>query len=134
MSVEIDLLGGAERKRPRVRGFVEWSPRVETLALIDQVRDVLREYAPYLPLTLRQIFYRLVDAHGYEKTEQAYGRLGEHLNRARRAHMIPMSVIRDDGGTTLKQFSYRDASSFIDTMRMLAERMELDHSAGQRSR
>jgi hypothetical protein len=106
-----DLLGGAKRIRTRTRGFAPWSPRQETLFLIDQVRDVLREYAPYLPLTLRQIFYRLVGAHRYEKTEQAYDRLGEHLNRARRARMIPMSEIRDDGGTVIKPNSWRSSVS-----------------------
>jgi hypothetical protein len=134
MTAGIDLLGGAERKRTRVRGFAPWSPREETLYLINQVRDVLREYAPYLPLTLRQIFYRLVGAHGYEKTEQAYDRLGEHLNRARRAEMIPMSSIRDDGGTVIKPICYRDASDFLATVRRAAEGFRLDRSAGQKTR
>ena len=34
--------------------------------------------ADHLSLTIRQIFYRLVGAHGYEKTEQAYDRLIEY--------------------------------------------------------
>src|SRR5262245_31244272 len=91
------LLGGVQRVRTRVRGFAPWSPEKATLALLDQVRGVLDEYAAHLPLTIRQIFYRLVGAHDYEKTERAYQRLAEHLNRARRARSIPMDVIRDDG-------------------------------------
>src|SRR5262245_43057447 len=135
MSAEIAyLLGGAERKRTRVRGFAPWSPQKETLHLINQVKDVLREYSPYLPLTLRQIFYRLVGAHGYEKSEQEYERLGEHLNRARRAKMIPMSAIRDDGGTTIKPICYRDISDFLDTVRSAAENYKLDHTDGQKTR
>ena len=134
MTDMLDLLGGAKRVRTRVRGFAPWSPKEETLHLIGQVREVLREYAPYLPLTLRQIFYRLVGAHDYEKTEQGYERLGEHLNRARRARMIPMSAIRDDGTTSIKQFSYSGASGFIDSVRYRAAKMELDHSAGQQTR
>ena len=90
------LLGGAFRVRTRVRGSASWSPKADTLALLDQVRGVLDEYEDYLPLAIRQIFYRLVGAHGYEKTEQAYGRLCEHLNRARRSRLISMDVIRDD--------------------------------------
>src|SRR6266568_9278170 len=43
------------------------------------------------------MFYRLVGAYHYDKTEQAYSRLGEALNRARRAGMIPWAAIRDDG-------------------------------------
>jgi hypothetical protein len=69
-----DLLGGAQRKRVRVRGFAPWVPRGHTLRLLDQVRAVLGEYEDYLPLTIRQIFYRLVGAHNYEKEERAYER------------------------------------------------------------
>ena len=93
-----DLLGGAIRGKTRPRGFVDWKPQAATLALLDQVRGVLDEYADYLPLTVRQVFYRLVGAHGYDKTERAYERLGEALNRARRAELIDMDAIRDGGG------------------------------------
>jgi hypothetical protein len=81
----------------RVRGLAEWRPHPRTVALLDQVRTILAEYAEHLPLTLRQVFYRLVGAHDYDKTEQAYARLGEALNRARRAGVIPWTAIRDDG-------------------------------------
>jgi hypothetical protein len=79
MSEVLDLLGGAQRIKTRVRGFAPWSPRAETQVLLDQVRAVLGEYEDYLPLTIRQIFYRLVGAYEYEKTERAYERLCEHL-------------------------------------------------------
>jgi len=87
-----ELFGGAGRTRTRPRGFASWSPRQETLELLARVNAVLGEYQDHLPLTLRQIFYRLVGAHGYEKTEQAYARLGEHLVRA------PPRPSRPDGG------------------------------------
>src|SRR5215475_3008603 len=92
------LLGGARRVRTRVRGFAPWAPRGTTLELLEQVRGVLDEYEDYLPLTIRQIFYRLVGAHDHEKTERSYQRLCEHINRARRARIISMDLIRDDGG------------------------------------
>src|SRR5262249_22871521 len=69
------LLGGVQRVRTRVRGFAPWSPEKATLALLDQVQGILDEYVDHLPLTIRQIFYRLVGAHDYEKTERAYQRL-----------------------------------------------------------
>ena len=75
MSASLDLLGGATRVKTRVRGFAPWSPQAATLELLEQVRAVLDEYEDYLPLTIRQIFYRLVGAHNYDKTEQAYDRL-----------------------------------------------------------
>src|SRR4030095_16485262 len=102
MSDALDLLGGAERRSTRPRGFVDWSPRIETQHLINQVKAVLKEYAPYLPLTIRQVLYRLVGAHDYAKTQQGYEKLCEHLNRARRARIIDMDAIRDDGSTTIE--------------------------------
>ena len=62
-----------------------------------QIENVLEEYKDHLPLTVRQIFYRLVGEYGYEKDERAYGRLAETLVRARRSKRIPFSAIRDDG-------------------------------------
>jgi hypothetical protein len=82
--------------RTRPRGFAPWSPKPATLLLVDQVQEVLREYRAFLPMTARQIFYRLVGAHGYPKDEAAYARLIEMLSRARRARLIPMESIRDD--------------------------------------
>jgi hypothetical protein len=132
--LQLDLLGGAKRVRTRVRGFAPWSPQPETRALLDQVLAVLREYAEYLPLTLRQIFYRLVGAHSYEKTERAYERLGEHLNRARRARIIPMDAIRDDGGTVITPHCYSSREDFLGTMLYSAEHFRLDRTAGQDTR
>jgi hypothetical protein len=129
-----DLLGGAERVRPRARGFADWSPRAETLALLARVNAVLGEYADHLPLTLRQIFYRLVGAHGYEKTEQAYERLGEHLVRARRARLIQMDAIRDDGGTVMRPTMWESAEEYLAAVRARAGRLMLDRTAGQKTR
>ena len=134
MSASLDLLGGATRVKTRVRGFAPWSPQAATLELLEQVRAVLDEYEDYLPLTIRQIFYRLVGAHNYDKTEQAYDRLCEHLNRARRAHVTPMDVIRDDGGTIIAPRSWDTAEHFWRAVRGTAERFTLDRSAGQKAR
>lgn len=43
---------------------------------------------PNRPLTVRQIFYRLVGTAGYDKAELAYDRLCVHLVKARRAGII----------------------------------------------
>jgi hypothetical protein len=134
MSEVLDLLGGAQRIKTRVRGFAPWTPRAETQALLDQVRGVLDEYEDYLPLTIRQIFYRLVGAHEYEKTERAYERLIEHLNRARRARIIPMAAIRDDGGTIIKPHFWSSAEELTETFRAAAARFRLDRTEGQEKR
>jgi hypothetical protein len=76
-------------------------PHAGTVVLLDQVRSVLDEYLEHLPLTVRQVFYRLVGVYEYDKTEKAYARLAECLNRARRAGVISWDVIRDDGPVIL---------------------------------
>lgn len=81
----------------RPKGYAAWNASPASLAVVRDVRSVLDEYRDHLPLTVRQIFYRLVGQYGYEKTERAYSRLAEYLVRARRAQMIPFSAIRDDG-------------------------------------
>ncbi|HTA99827.1 MAG TPA: hypothetical protein VK804_05055 [Bradyrhizobium sp.] len=127
--MSVDLLGGAERGRTRPRGFTDWNPNGVSLALLAQVREVLLEY--YLPLTLRQVYYRLVGAHGYPKDDRAYGRLGEMLNRARGAKLIPVNAIRDGGGTRIDPESWRDAEQYLHAVRSQASTLQLDRTEGQ---
>ena len=68
----------------------------------------MTDYRAHLPLTLRQVFYRLVGAHGYAKTETAYSNLGDTLNWARRARMIEMDAIRDDGLIRRDPLAWKD--------------------------
>jgi hypothetical protein len=131
---EDDILGGAQRGRIRPRGFVPWRLDVTTQALLDQVLAVLAEYAAHLPLTIRQIFYRLVAAHDFPKTEGDYKRLCRVLNRARRAKLISMDDIRDDGGTILKPYTYGGAEDFLATTRLHAQDLQLDRTLGQPER
>jgi hypothetical protein len=95
---------------------------------------VLADYAAQLPLTIRQIFYRLVGADGYEKTEQAYKRLGELLNKARRARLIDMDAIRDDGFTSQLTTFFANAEAFINNAIAWAEELRLDRQKGQARR
>ena len=139
MTAATELLGGARRIKTRPRGFAPWSPEKATLVLLDQVRGVLDEYVDHLPLTIRQIFYyRLVGAYEYEKSDRAYQRLIEHLNRARRsrnrAHNIPMDVIRDDTGIVSEPDHWENAEQFMATIRAMAKGFTLDHSIGQATR
>lgn len=116
----------------RVRGFAPWNPRTETLDLLDTVREILVEYSAQLPLTNRQIFYRLVGAYGYDKTEQAYGRLCEILNRARRARIIPFDSIRDDGTMALADGNWwRSPSQYWRSIRYWADNYKHHPADGQ---
>ena len=117
----------AERKTTRPRGFIEnYSPHEKTRQLIALVLAVLDEYADQLPLTLRQIFYRLVARHGFAKTEKDYKRLGEHLGNARRGGLVAFDAIRDD---TFYQGQFTGYESRADFLRIVvsgAENFPLD--------
>lgn len=80
----------------RVKGFAPWNPQGKTLAMLDDVDAVLIEYREHLPLTIRQVFYRLV-AKAYPKSERFYDSLQEAIGRARRSGRIAFADIRDDG-------------------------------------
>jgi hypothetical protein len=97
-------------KRPK--GYAPWRPQKKTARLIMQVKEILKEYEDHLPLTNRQIFYRLVAAYGYPKTERFANRLNDHLTRARRSKKIPFDVIRDDGISIMDHAHYADENAF----------------------
>lgn len=114
-------ISGRTYTRTRVRGFADWNPRPHVQDLVDRALGVLDENRDFLPMTARQIFYRLVGAHGYAKDEKAYARLLEALNRARRARVIPMDAIRDDGGTEVGVSGWDDPGQFWRSVRSAAE-------------
>jgi hypothetical protein len=120
-------------KTLRPRGFKDWTPDPESAALIANVQAILAHYASLglLPLTLRQIFYRLVGQYGYDKSEKAYKSLGEKLNRARRARMISFTSIRDDGNTESSNFWYSSEAGFHRTIERAIKNFTLDQQNGQ---
>ncbi|KIN72566.1 hypothetical protein [Sulfitobacter guttiformis] len=105
------------------RGYItSYNPMAKTQILLDQAQLVLDEYRQYWPLTIRQIFYRMVGAHGYDKSEAAYNRLCHHLANARRARIIPFDAIRDDGVTTYRRDHFDDRDDFLSHVRRMGER------------
>jgi hypothetical protein len=101
-----------EKTHKRPKGYAAWRPHKKTARLIMQVKEILKEYEDHLPLTNRQIFYRLVAAYGYPKTENFAKNLNDHLTRARRAKQIPFESIRDDGISVMAQAHYADENAF----------------------
>lgn len=115
----------------RPRGFVQWTPQASTRPLLSAVHQVLDTYRDHLPLTARQVYYRLVSLGALEKTEQAYKRLGEVLNRARRSDLVPMAAIRDDGAVAVGLDRYRSGEHFLQACADWASVFELDLLQGQ---
>ena len=86
--------------KPAILGFISYQPRKTTQRILDHIQEVLDTFADNLPLTLRQIYYRLVATHDhYPKSDAFYQKLSTILSRARRAGLIDWNAIRDDGVT-----------------------------------
>jgi hypothetical protein len=96
-----------------------------------QVQAILDEYSSELPLTARQIFYRLVGKYGYPKTEGAYESLTNFLVRARRCRMIPFDSIRDDGASVLQDKFYNGEEDFYGHIQDQAKAYKRDKLANQ---
>lgn len=110
-------------KRPR--GFLaSYNPRGKADLLL-AVEAVLAEYQDQLPLTARQIFYRLVGAYGYEKTERSYQRLCEMLVLARRGRRIPFESIRDDGPAVVQPNLWQSGADWLTAIQRSANEVRL---------
>ena len=118
-------------RRTRPRGFTPYNPKPDALALIEAARGVLDEYRDHLPMTARQVYYRIVSAGVIGKTERDYNRLCEVLGRARRARLLPMGAFRDDGFRHGAPPGWDDADAVLDAVRSTVDRFTLDRQAGQ---
>jgi hypothetical protein len=67
-------------------------------------------------------------------TATAYDRLGETLNKARRARLIDMAAIRDDGFTVSGGPGWDNVEQFLESLARQARYLELDRQRGQRRR
>lgn len=115
-----------------VRGYAPYDPKPEAIHWINRTNEVLREYKDYWPLSVRQLFYRLVADHSYEKSETAYGRLTQIISRGRRAGYIPWDGVRDGGlGRSVDPTYFDSGEDFYEQVRKAAETMKLDRQDGQ---
>lgn len=116
----------------RPKGYMDsWDPQPAAALLIHQTNEVLNEYRSYGPMTVRQIFYRLVGNYDYDKTERAYKRLAEVLVKARRAQLVRFGDIRDSGTESAGGGGYDDRAQFWRGVRYSADSFELDRQLEQ---
>ena len=118
----------------RPRGYVVWQPNDASRALLAAAGAVLEEYADYWPLSARQVFYRLVAAHGLDKTEASYDRVLNVLQRARRAELVAWDAIRDDGFSRSTPAGWSSKAAVLAAIRSTAENFTLDRQRGQAQR
>jgi hypothetical protein len=86
----------ADTKRPA--GYISsWRPHRKSQIMLGQVQQILEEYAAHLPITARQVYYRMIGGYRHPKGAKFQQALGDLLTNARRAGEIPFESIRDDG-------------------------------------
>jgi hypothetical protein len=119
---------------PAILGLAAYRPRAQRRLLLDHVREVLLTYTSHLPLTVRQVYYRLVATHAeYPKTQGLYkDTIVDCLSRARRGGLIPWDAIRDDAvAVETVGGGYDGLCDFADTLRWQAENYTRDKRFGQ---
>jgi hypothetical protein len=114
------------------RGYIDdWQPHKKTQVMLSRVQDVLEEYREQLPLTNRQIYYRMIGRFSYPKGEQFERSLYGMLAKARRAGAIAFDDIRDDGITGFSPGGYGGVDDFLERWRFDATRYYRDVSEDQ---
>ncbi len=89
--------------------------RPQTLALIEKVQQLIEEYS--LPLTVRQIYYRVVSLQIIENSTKSYKNFDNKLVIAREEHFIPYSAIIDRTRQVIKSSSWSSPKEFFDTVK-----------------
>lgn len=102
-------------------GFKIYTPQNKTQQMFNDVNAILEEYKDQLPLTIRQVFYRLVAKYGFQKTESAYTILQTRLGQARRGNLIPMEALRDDGENWIEPYGYSNSAEAVQSARNTLE-------------
>lgn len=87
----------------------------KTLELLKTVREILAEYD--FPVTIRQVFYRLVAAHVIENTSNAYTNLDKHLVNARNEGLIDPDDFEDPTRAPWRPECFVDLSQYKEEVR-----------------
>ena len=80
----------------------------------DYVVGVVNEIKDYWPLTLRQIYYRLVAAGHIENTRSKYNDLSKLIKQMRIDEHLPWQVLTDRNRRVSDKRGFEDHSEFID--------------------
>lgn len=88
--------------------------RSKNRALIGKAIELLEAERP---MTLRQLYYRLISAGALKNKQAEYQRLGAVMTRVREAGDVPRNWLVDHTRATLKPSSWSGLADFADTVR-----------------
>jgi hypothetical protein len=143
-----------------IHGYQKYNPKGYSRSVIMAAKKILAEYKAWeSPMTVRQVFYRLVAEYSYDKTENAYGSLIGYIARSRRAYqrrvidlleegrfdtfaeaareaihehtLIPFSWIRDERGKSHEVTSFETVDEFSETVDTWVDQIQKDRQADQ---
>lgn len=84
----------------------------KTLELLDEIRAILQQYAG-VPITVRQMFYRLVAANIIENNQRQYVRVSRVLTKARKFGYISPRAFVDRTRETYRESCWADLPEFL---------------------
>lgn len=99
--------------------------RVESLAVIELVIDILDDYAAQgYTLTLRQVYYQLVARGHVPNSLESYKRIGNLVNEGRLAGLIDWARIEDRARETVTPVHWTSAAEIVEAC---ANQYQVDH-------
>ena len=96
----------------RARHTAKWNST--TWAYLEQVQEVLASMREYWPLTLRQLYYRLVGANVIANNLGEYKKLSRVLSKARLQELVELEAIEDRSRSMVDWQVYPMADDFVD--------------------
>jgi len=106
-----DLGGNGNDNSQSERRGIPWTPKRRKQA--EQILTVVNGLAEYWPLTLRQIYYRLVAAGIIANTRSRYNDLSKVIKQMRLDAMLPWEAMEDRVRRVSTKRGYEDADTFI---------------------
>ncbi len=110
--------------------YIDWNPRPAALAMIAKMNDVLDDYhAQGYVLTLRQLYYQLVQKNIIENSILSYKRIGETVSNARKAGLMDWAMIEDRGRSVVANAHWDSPAQIV---KAAAQQFTIDHWTGQK--
>ena len=84
-----------------------------TRPIADAIIEVVNELQEYLPLTVRQIYYRLVSKQIIKNSIEQYRKVSRLLVKLREIDVVPWSAIEDRSRRTTEKRGYSDVETWL---------------------
>jgi hypothetical protein len=106
----------------------QWSWTEYRTAQAAEVRAVVDELEDYWPLTLRQIYYRIVAAGHIENTRSRYNDLSKLIKQMRVDDMLPWHVLTDRARRMTDKRGYTDHTEFLSNLEKYVKNLDRNYT------